>query len=158
MRGVACVTYAAWLMSIASLVGAALAAPAGGQITGLWLTDQRDGVVEIRPCGGGHLCGYIQSVLNNYGKGESVRDILNENPALRSRPICGLPILGKLQQTAPGTWGNGWVYDPKRGKSFDVEVTLTQPNTLSVRGYKGIRALGQTVVWTRPASTPPKCK
>lgn len=143
---------------LASLLVISTPMSAGGQITGAWLTDVRDGVVNIRPCGSGLLCGYIQSILKDYGRGAAVRDELNENVRLRSRPICGLPILGALKQTAPKTWGDGWVYDPKRGKTFNVEVTLTRPGTLSVHGYKGIRALGKTVVWTRAAPTLPKCK
>ena len=152
------VKYLAWLSSIALLIVTALPAPANSQIAGFWLTDGRDGVVEIRPCGGGLFCGHIRSILNDYGKGPNVQDILNEKPELRSRPICGLPVLGKLQEISFGTWGNGWVYDPKRGKAYDVDVTFSQPDALSVRGYVGVRALGQTVVWTRASSNAPKCK
>lgn len=140
---------------VAALV--VVSAPASSQITGSWLTDVRDGVVEIRPCGG-FMCGYIQSILKDYGRGAGLRDERNENVQLRTRPICGLPILGKLKQVGPNTWGEGWVYDPKRGKTFSVEVTLTRPDALSVHGYKGVKVLGQTVVWTRAASGLPKCK
>jgi uncharacterized protein (DUF2147 family) len=146
------------LLAFASVLAVSMPIPASSQITGAWLTDVRDGVVNIRPCGGGRMCGYIQSILNDYGRGPGVRDELNEDVKLRSRPICGLPILGMLKQLAPDTWGDGWVYDPKRGKTFSVEVTVTRPDTLSVRGYKGIRTLGQTVIWTRAASNLPKCK
>jgi uncharacterized protein (DUF2147 family) len=143
---------------LASLLVLSAPAPASSQITGAWLTDVRDGVVDIRSCGGGLMCGYIQSILKDYGRGAAVRDELNENVKLRSRPICGLPILGKLKQLGPNTWGEGWVYDPKRGKTFSVEVTLTRPGTLSVRGYKGVKMFGQTVVWTRAAPNLPRCK
>jgi uncharacterized protein (DUF2147 family) len=154
IRSVAIVKCAA----LASVLLAALSLTASAQsIAGSWLTDTRDGVIEIRPCAD-QMCGYVKSILNDHGQGKQVRDILNENPKLRFRPICGLPILGNLQRISPGTWGNGWVYDPKRGKGFDVEVTLTQPDTLSVRGYKAIWALGQTVIWTRAASDIPQCK
>ena len=37
-------------------------------------------------------------------------------------------------------------------------LTLSRPGTLSVRGYKGVKMLGQTVVWTRAAPNLPKCK
>ena len=142
----------------ASVLLAALNLPASAQsITGSWLTDTRDGVVEIRPCAD-QMCGYVKSILNDHGQGAQARDVLNENPKLRSRPICGLPILGNLQRISPGTWGNGWVYDPIRGKEFNVEVTLTQPDALSVRGYKAIKVFGQTVIWTRAASDIPQCK
>lgn len=146
-----------WIV-LAALIAVLAPLPASSQITGAWLTDARDGVVDIRGCGGGLLCGYIVSILKDYGRGAAVRDELNENVKLRSRPICGLPILGKLKQLGPNTWGDGWVYDPKRGRTFSVEVSLAGSDTLSVRGYKGVRALGQTVVWTRAAPNQPKCK
>src|SRR5688572_26571343 len=113
------------LLAFASLLAASMPIPASSQITGAWLTDVRDGVVNIRPCGGGLMCGYIQSILKDYGRGPGVRDELNEDVKLRSRPICGLPVLGQLKQLGPDTWGDGWVYDPKRGKTFSVEVTVT---------------------------------
>ena len=43
------------------------------------------------------------------------RDINNASPELRSRPICGLPVLGNLKDQG-GTWSGGWVYDPRRGR------------------------------------------
>lgn len=146
------------LLAFASVLAVSMPISASSQITGAWVTDVRDGVVNIHPCGGGFMCGHIQSILKDYGRGHGVRDELNEDVKLRSRPICGLPILGKLKQLGPDTWGDGWVYDPKRGKTFSVEVTVTRPDTLSVRGYRGITALGQTVIWTRAASNLPKCK
>jgi uncharacterized protein (DUF2147 family) len=145
------------LFALAALTAITFAANASDEVTGLWLTDERDGIVEIRPCGG-LLCGRIQTILKTYGQKPPLRDVLNEDPKLRSRPICDLPILGKLQRLSANTWGNGWVYDPKRGKTFDVDLTLAQPNVLSVRGYLGVRMLGQTVVWTRAQPGAAKCK
>ena len=158
IRGVAVSGRTACLSFITLIVTTFLPSPAFSQIVGFWLTDSRDGVVEISPCGTKLLCGHIRSILKDYGKGPGVRDILNEKRELRSRPICGLAILGQLQEISRGVWSNGWVYDPKRGKSYDVEVTLTKPDVLSVRGYVGIRALGQTVVWTRSSTDVPRCK
>ena len=55
-------------------------------------------------------------------------------------------------------WGDGWIYDPKTGKTWNAELTLAKPNVLSVRGYYGVKALGQTVTWTRARPNSPKCK
>ena len=77
------------------------------------------------------------------------------NPQLRSRPICGLPILTGLK--IEGTAWEGSVYDPHRGKTFSVEVTLKAPNTLEVHGYLGLKLMGETQIWSRALGTVPRC-
>jgi Uncharacterized protein conserved in bacteria (DUF2147) len=64
---------------------------AADDISGIWLTVERDGHVEIKPCGGA-LCGYIVTILDPAVPLDA-RDIYNEDSKLRSRPICGLKIL-----------------------------------------------------------------
>jgi uncharacterized protein (DUF2147 family) len=158
MLGVRIVSVLVWvLLAFTALPAVSFAATAGGQITGLWLTDKRDGIVEIKPCGN-LFCGRIRSILLTYGQKKPIRDVHNEDPKLRSRLVCGLQVLGKLQRLSANTWGDGWVYDPTRGKTFHVEVTLARSNALSLRGYVGIKMLGETVVWTRAGSNIPKCK
>ncbi|MGH6771546.1 MAG: DUF2147 domain-containing protein [Xanthobacteraceae bacterium] len=143
--------------AIAALTMAASMASANDPMVGSWLTDQRDGIVQIRPCGS-QICGYVQAILAVPEPGRKLLDNRNEKPALRLRPLCGLPILGKLQKLAANTWGNGWIYDPKTGKTWDVELTLAKHDVLSVRGYYGVKTLGQTVIWTRARPNSPKCK
>jgi len=74
-------------------------------------------------------------------------DYYNENPELRSRPICGLQVLGDLKREND-EW-DGWVYDPRRGKTFSVDVKLQDPNTLMVHGYRALKLMGETKLWTR---------
>jgi uncharacterized protein (DUF2147 family) len=158
MRGVRLVgSVVGAILALSGSFGGSLAATSGGQITGLWLTDKRDGIVEIKPCGN-LICGRIRSILLTHGQKKPIRDIQNQDPKLRSRPVCGLQVLGNLQKTSANTWGNGWVYDPTRGKTFHVEVALSRPNALSVHGYVGIKVLGETVTWTRASADVPRCK
>ena len=55
------------------------------------------------------------------------------------------------------TWGGGWVYDPRAGKTYDAEVKLQDVNTLAVRGYVGIKILGETKLWTRASKDIRRC-
>jgi uncharacterized protein (DUF2147 family) len=144
-------------VAAAALAMAMPMASASDPMVGSWLTDQRDGIVAIRPCGK-QLCGYVQAILSVPEPGKKLLDNRNETPALRSRPLCGLPVLGKLQKLAANTWGDGWIYDPKTGKTWRAELTLTMRDVLSVRGYYGVKTLGQTVTWTRARPNSPKCK
>jgi uncharacterized protein (DUF2147 family) len=143
--------------ALAALIMAPAMAIANDPMVGSWLTDQRDGIVEIRPCGG-QLCGYVRAILVVHEPSKKLLDNRNEKPELRARPLCGLPVLGKLQKLAANTWGNGWIYDPKTGKTWDAELTLARQDVLSVRGYYGVKTLGQTLVWTRARPDSPKCK
>ncbi|MBI3434540.1 MAG: DUF2147 domain-containing protein, partial [Proteobacteria bacterium] len=109
---------------IAMLLGLAIwtpgAAAASDGPTGIWATGDNDGAVEIRPCGG-RLCGFIHTILRVPEPGRKLLDNRNEKPELRSRPLCGLQILGRLQKQAADTWGGGWIYDPNNGKTYNVE-------------------------------------
>src|SRR5580698_1929387 len=87
-----------WLRrsAMALTIGASMfftvAAKAADDISGIWLTAERDGHVEIKPCGDA-LCGYIATILDPAVPPDA-RDLYNEDSKLRSRPICGLKILG----------------------------------------------------------------
>jgi uncharacterized protein (DUF2147 family) len=124
-------------------------------VTGVWMTDDGDGAVEIRPCGK-DLCGYIYSILRLPNPSQPALDDRNANAALRSRPLCGMQVIGGVHATAPGQWGGGWIYDPKVGKTYGLDLTL-QGQQLSVHGYLQGLFLGRTVTWTRPAVSPSKC-
>lgn len=116
---------------------------------GVWIDDTGKGAVRIEACGG-NLCGrivWLRDPLN--AQGQPLRDKNNPDPAKQTRPICGLPTLGQLVPLPEGGYDGGWVYDPKVGKTYDVAITLNGPNELQVTGYKGVRFLGKTFVWTR---------
>jgi uncharacterized protein (DUF2147 family) len=123
-------------------------------VTGIWLGHDRDGHIEIKPCGK-FLCGHIISILDR-SLPSNPRDIYNENPDQRARPICGLRVLGELKNEG-SSWGDGWVYDPRRGKSYSADIWLNDPNTLSVRGYIGMKIMSETKVWTRAGKDIDRC-
>ena len=135
------------LSSAIVLCWPALAIDAGGDVSGLWLTEERDGVVELKPCGA-RLCGHLYA-LHDPSVPANATDQRNERPELRNRPICNLQIMGELQHQPDDSWSNGWVYDPKVGKRYSVELRLKDSNTLLVHGYVGLKLAGKTATWTR---------
>lgn len=150
------------VVGVALLLTAALVAvPASGQaptVAGLWLDNEGKARVEIAPCGG-EMCGaivWLKEPLNP--KGQPWTDILNPDKAKKTRPICGLQIIGGLKPASGGQWTEGWVYDPEEGKSFNLELSLKDPDTLTVMGYAGIRLLSETFHWTRQPPNSPRCK
>src|SRR5688572_29423915 len=127
---------AAWLLAgmsglLVLTAGPAATAPAGEgppSEQGLWYNHSGKGSVEIRPCGesgrdADRLCGFIVWLKDpNNKRGQPLTDGYNEDPRKRTRPICGLPVLGQLRPMSDGSWDEGWVYDPEQGKSFDAAI------------------------------------
>lgn len=124
---------------------------------GIWIDDTGQGAVEILPCGD-QLCGRIVWLKDpNAKNGRPLTDILNPDLNQRQRPICGLQVIGNLKRQSNGSWDNGWIYDPKEGKSYDVEISLRAPDKLQVTGYLGVKFLSESFIWTRASAELPRC-
>lgn len=125
---------------------------------GLWFDDSGRGAVQIAPCGE-RLCGHIFWLeKETNASGQPLRDKYNPEANMRNRMICGIQVLGNLAPLSDGSWGDGWVYDPKVGKSYNVEIKLAQPDTLTVYGYAGVKLFGKSLTWKRAPDDLPKCK
>jgi len=72
----------------------------------------------------------------------------NPDPALRSRPILNLEIVGGFHYEGHQKWSGGTIYDPNNGKTYKCWMKL-KGQKLKVRGYIGFSLLGRTTVWTR---------
>lgn len=134
------------------LLGLAAAGAAAAQTSpiGDWLTEGGEARVRIAPCAGdsGRLCGaivWIGRPLNDEGR--PWRDGNNPDPALRTRPILGLTLLEGFRPDGAGGWTDGTVYDPKVGRRYRAEMTLTAPDRLRVSGCWLIFCRGQD--WRR---------
>jgi len=128
-----------------------------GAFAGIWFDDTGDGAIEIGPCGD-RLCGRIVWLKSPNDKaGRPLTDGYNPEAAKRSRPICGLPVIGDLRRQTNGAWDAGWIYDPKEGKSYDVELKLHGTDRLQVTGYLGTKFFSESFIWTRAPATIPKC-
>jgi len=126
-------------------------------VAGLWLDDSGDGIVEILPCGD-RLCGRIVWLKAPTDKaGRPLTDGYNPDARKRGQPICGLQVLGDLKRVGGNTWDAGWIYDPKDGKSYDVEIKPRGPDRLQVTGYLGVKFLSESFIWTRAPDTTPRC-
>ena len=136
------------------------AAPAAAdpKEVGVWYDDTGKGAVKIEICTPTTLCGKIYWLKEPMADdGHPKIDRFNPEPSMRKRPICGLPIMGDLVKISDGGFDNGWVYDPKEGKSYSVALDLVGPDTLKVTGYKGMRFLGKSFIWTRAPTDLPSC-
>jgi uncharacterized protein (DUF2147 family) len=123
----------------------------------VWYDDTGEGAIEIQPCGES-LCGRIVWLKQPLDRaGQPLTDGYNPDPANRTRPICGLDVIGGVKRQSNGSWDQGWIYDPKEGKSYDVELRLKGPDRLSVTGYLGVKFLSETMLWTRASGDIKRC-
>lgn len=111
-----------------------LSTHAAAPISGKWLTQERDSIIEIGQCGG-TVCGKVSRVLKMMPDGRAPLDLNNPNPALRSRPVQGIFIFSNF--TDGGSHWNGWLYDPKSGKSYKSKLARNPDGTLKVQGCIG---------------------
>ena len=129
-----------WIAALA--LGAALAAvparAAGPE--GNWLTQDRDGVIEIGPCDGG-LCGRIIGMRETRRRDGGIAT----DP--QGHPTCGLTIL-RAAPDGPGRW-SGHIADPDTGTSWHCTLRVDAADHLLLRGYVLLPLFGQTQTWTR---------
>ncbi len=141
-RGIA---HAAFFAALPLLVSALFVTTAhSAAIEGLWLTEDRDGVVQIETCGAA-LCGRIVGIGTFRPDGTPPKDV-------QGRSQCGIEIMHRLLERAPGRW-YGTVTDPEDGRSYDLRLSLDEAGRLEMRGYLGITLFGSTQIWTRYVGT-----
>ncbi len=106
---------------------------------GRWLTQNKEAVIAIEPCGSA-LCGRIVGVTLDHPGDPFPTDS-------EGRSQCGLTI---IRGGVPGG-DQGWaiqITDPRAGKTYSARMWLDEQRRLHVRGYIGIPLLGRTEVWT----------
>ena len=126
---------------------------------GTWLTASGKAQVRIEACANpasGALCGFIAGLINPTGPDgvvvapEVATDFRNQDPALRSRKVLGMPLIWGFKKTSdPNVFEGGQIYNGENGKIYSANITLQPDGTLRLRGYVGSPMFGETQVWTR---------
>lgn len=129
------------LMLLAPGLQAARAAAAGerGAPVGRWLTQDRDAVIDIEPCGAS-LCGRIVGL-----RLDDPTDPIPTDHAGRSQ--CGLTIIRDAVPDGGSEW-KAEIIDPRDGNVYHARMQLDAQRRLRVRGYIVVPLFGRTQVWT----------
>jgi len=133
---------------LAALFGALAAeAGAGGDVSGIWLTETGDAKVLVSKCSGG-ICGVIVWLKDpiDPATGKPQIDDKNPNPALAKRPMIGLPLFKGMRPSGSNKW-SGQIYNADNGKSYASKISVSGPAALRVEGCIGALCGGET--WTR---------
>lgn len=127
----------------AALVAAALLAPTAALAgpAGKWRVGDGSAVIKVHDCGAG-LCGSIDMLAEHDAKDEN-----NPNPAQRSRPLVGLPIMS-LQKSGQNMW-SGTIYNAKDGQNYSAKLTQTSEASLTLEGCVADTNLCGEDHWTR---------
>ncbi|MBS0642871.1 MAG: DUF2147 domain-containing protein [Proteobacteria bacterium] len=144
------VTARAGLGLLAMLCMPMAPASAASGADGLWLTQDRGGIIAVRSCGT-NLCARIVGL---------VLDKPTEPTPLDAQGVsqCGLELINDAAPAEPNLW-RGHIRDPRNGSVWGVQLWLNPNGTLSMRGYFGISLLGRTETWTRyPGTVPQDCR
>lgn len=135
---------------------ASAAAQAASPI-GVWMTDTGKGKVQISQCGQ-KLCAKIIWLRDPVDeRGKPWRDAYNPDPAMRRRPIIGLPTFVDMRKAGPNLWV-GHIYSPEEGKTYqNIEVSIVDRETLKLRGCKVMGLVCGHKLWSRSRHVaPPK--
>lgn len=138
-----------FIVTILTVLLGALPANAqnGSEATGTWLTQAGDAKVRVSKCGAG-ICGVVVWLKEpiDSATGKPQVDDKNPNPALKTRPMIGLPLFSGMQPSGPGKW-SGQIYNADDGGTYASNVSATGPDTLKVEGCVGALCGGEN--WTR---------
>ena len=143
------------LLFASAAIFAALASPAlaaDASPVGDWLV--KDGYANIRI----DICnGKLWGIVAWEQKPGGV-DVENPDPAKKTRPLLGSPVLMGLAPGGPGKW-SGEIYNSQNGKMYSANVTVPDENTLDLEGCLFTNFMCLTQKWTRvktpPAGAPP---
>lgn len=135
---------ALWLGALLAGTWHAGASAASDDAKGLWLTAQKDAVIEFAACADrpAALCGRV------------VWDKDAGTPA----DTCGIQVV-QLNRYEQDAWRDGWVYDPRDRKTYKG-VVRSANGVLKIRAFIGVEILGETEQLTRVAALPatPACR
>ena len=130
---------------VAGVAGGALANPLG-----VWLSGSGKSHVKVAPCSNdkAKLCGEIVWLRSPLGEdGKPRRDRHNDDESLRSRPLIGIQVLTDMEDEGDDEWGDGDIYNPEDGETYDAEMEFIDRNTLKVSGC--VWFLCKTQTWKR---------
>jgi uncharacterized protein (DUF2147 family) len=117
------------------------APPSSATPEGLWITANRDAVIQIAPCGSG-LCGYIVGMFLN------PTDPTPKDWAGTSQWRLNIIEAAPRRDDSGRNYWTGSITDPRNGDAYNAVIRVDAQNDLLLRGYIGLPLFGKTQTWT----------
>lgn len=134
-----------FLLACCCIITAPLFAIDGDALLGKWQTKEKKATILVTKVGNlyeGHIIGLRP------GR-EHILDVKNPDPKKRTRKVMGVKMLRHFHYKGDGRWKKGKIYDPVSGNIYKSSIKMEDENTISIRGYVGVPALGRSTVWKR---------
>lgn len=138
-------------MMLMQLTAISVVAQDKDDILGFWLDEKRETVIEIyehadRDLYNGRIV-WLKDSLDTFGNER--RDVLNDDPQLRSRKVLGTNMLYGFAWDDTDTWRKGEIYYYQTGNDYNGKIHL-DGGKLKLKGYYSILFfLGRTKTWQR---------
>lgn len=122
----------------------------GDKLLGVWEPSHGKAKVKIEKIGSKYYGKIVWLKIPNDPETNAPKvDKNNPDEKMRSTPLRGYRILKDFEYTGENEWTKGTIYDPENGNTYSCTIKMTDENTLDIRGYIGISALGRTDIWKR---------
>jgi uncharacterized protein (DUF2147 family) len=119
-------------------------------VLGVWKNGEGTAMIKIAKTGNEYLGKIVWlKEPNDPLNGKPKVDNNNPEEGNRTKPVLGLTNVWGFR-FKDGEWIDGYIYDPKNGKTYDCIISMTDKSKLSVRGYiMGMTMFGRTDTWVR---------
>jgi uncharacterized protein (DUF2147 family) len=121
----------------------------GDKLLGVWEPSHGKAKVKITKVGNKYFGKIVWLKFPTYDDGAKKADRNNPDPKMHDTPLLGYKILKDFEYVGKKTWENGTIYDPENGSTYNCVIKLKDNNTIEVRGYIGVSAIGRTDTWKR---------
>lgn len=119
------------------------------RVIGIWEPSSGKARVKIEKIGSKYYGKIVWLREPNDETGKSKVDKNNPDESMRSVPLKGYRMLKDFSYKGNNEWADGTIYDPENGSTYKSTIKMKDNNTLEIRGYIGVSALGRTDVWKR---------
>lgn len=122
------------------------------RICGKWASTEKNLVVEVYPYKNTFKAKIIWFTggVTKAKPMETITDIKNPDPALRTRKVLGLDVVENLVYSPKSdTWEGGKIYEVQSGKYWSAAAYLDKSGLLKVKGYWKMKLFGKTMAFKR---------
>jgi uncharacterized protein (DUF2147 family) len=122
----------------------------GDRLIGLWEPSNGKARVKVEKISGKYYgkIVWLREPIDPQTKQPKV-DKNNPDVNMRTVPLKGYRLLKDFSYKGSNEWGDGTIYDPENGSTYNCVIRMKDENTLDIRGYIGIQTFGRTDVWKR---------
>ncbi len=140
----------ALIITLAAFTQFSMAQDDGDDLIGVWEPSNGKARVKIEKVGNKYYgkIVWLREPLDPVTEQPKV-DKNNPDESMRTVPLKGYRLLKDFEFKSKGLWEDGTIYDPENGSTYNCTIKMKDKNTLDIRGYIGVSALGRTDVWKR---------